>query len=87
MRNWDDYIAIEAGKISRLSEADFPDLLKKNASISKLLGASLDLMLNNLSTAELRNGITHQVVRNDPVQREWEATFSAVTWLGRSLPL
>ncbi|MDR7047752.1 hypothetical protein J2X54_000187 [Duganella sp. 3397] len=82
MRNWDDFIAIEAGKICNISEAEFTDLLKQNAATSKLLGASLDLMLNNLSTPELRNGITHQVVRNDPVQREWEATFSAVNMVG-----
>ncbi|WP_156116672.1 hypothetical protein [Massilia sp. 9096] len=82
MRNWDQFIVITSEKINAKSSTDLTALLKKNNEVSKRLGEFLDLMLNNMSIPEIREGVTYQMVRTDPVQREWEATFSTVNMTG-----
>jgi|GEM_PF-4424046 len=82
MRNWDHFIVIESEKINAKSSTDLAAVLKKNDAASKRLGELLDLMLNNMSVPEVRDGVTYHVVRTDSVQREWEATFSTVNMTG-----
>jgi hypothetical protein len=82
MRNWDDLITIQSEKIHEQSIDGLAVVLKRNRAVSERLGETIELMLNNLSVPELRDGVTYHVVRTDPVQREWEATFSAINMIG-----
>lgn len=59
MRNWDQLIVIASEKISRKLNAGLEVLLEKNGKVSKRLGGLLDLMLNNLSIPEIRDGVTY----------------------------
>lgn len=82
MRNWDQIIAIEGQKIDSKLREPLAEVLRRNHVVAEVLGASIDLMLNNLSVPEVRDGITYQLARTDPVMQEWEATFSTVNMLG-----
>lgn len=82
MRNWDELIAIQSEKIHKQSIDSLAIVLKRNRAVSERLGGAIELMLNNLSVPELRDGVIYHVARTDPVQREWEATFSAINMIG-----
>ena len=77
-RNWTELIGFQADSIHQLTIEKCGDILDENLSLSLTFGELIDSILNQVASQHMEEGQIFHIVRNDPVEREWEATFSTV---------
>jgi len=77
-RNWTELIGIKAERIRKLTRDECAEVLQENLRLSLKFGELIDSILNQVTQERLQGNQISYVVRNNPVEREWEATFSTV---------